>query len=144
MAVGAALWLRPITLTVPTGDYLTTTLPDGTLATLNSGTTLSYRRTFGWRTRTVRLHGEAFFDVTTDADPFRVQTFNSTVTVLGTRFNVRAWSGDLTGASTVVLEEGRVRFAANATPQQGVELQPGQMSRVGGEATAPTLQLYAE
>ncbi|MFQ5568137.1 MAG: FecR family protein, partial [Rhodothermales bacterium] len=113
--------------------------PDGSLITLNSGTTLTYRRTFGWRTRAIRLEGEAFFDVTASAKVFRVHTFNSAVTVLGTRFNVRAWAQDPTDKTTVVLEEGRVRFAANAAPQQGVVLQPGQMSRVVGDAATPTV-----
>ncbi|MFQ5569477.1 MAG: hypothetical protein ACE5G0_07365, partial [Rhodothermales bacterium] len=42
--VGAALWLQPITHAAPVGERLTTTLPDGSLITLNSGTTLTYRR----------------------------------------------------------------------------------------------------
>lgn len=138
MAVGAALWLQPLTLTAPAGEVLAATLPDGSQVELNSGATLSYRRTFGWQARAVELHGEGYFNVVSGTKPFQVETFNSTVTVLGTQFNVRAWPGDPVRESVVVLEEGRVRFAASVALQQGVELAPGQMSRVLNTATSPS------
>ena len=91
IAVGAGFWLQPTTLTAPTGERLAATLPDGSTVELNSGARLSYARAFGGKARTVRLTGEAFFDVAHDAQkPFMVKTFNADVTVLGTRFNVRA------------------------------------------------------
>ena len=64
--------------------------------------------------------------------PFMVKTFNADVTVLGTRFNVRAWPGDPTRETTVVLEEGQVQLATARAPEQAVVLEPGQMSRVTG------------
>lgn len=134
IAVGAGFWLRPTTLTASAGERLTATLPDGSAVDLNSGARLSYGRAFGGKMRTVRLTGEAFFDVAKDAQkPFVVETFNAAVTVLGTRFNVRAWPGDLTRETTVALEEGQVRLAAANAPARAVVLEPGQMSRVVGD-----------
>ena len=134
IAVGAGFWLRPTTLTAPAGERLAATLPDGSTVELNSGARLSYIRTFGGRTRTVRLTGEAFFDVAHDAQkPFIVETFNAAVTVLGTRFNVRAWPNDPTRETTVVLEEGQIQLASVGAPEQAVVLEPGQMSRVTGD-----------
>jgi len=134
IAVGAGLWLRPTVLTAPAGERLAATLPDGSTVELNSGARLSYIRTFGGRTRTVRLTGEAFFDVAHEAQkPFIVETFNASVTVLGTRFNVRAWPNDPTRETTVVLEEGQIQLASVGAPEQAVVLEPGQMSRVTGD-----------
>ncbi len=136
IAVGAGFWLRPTTLTAPAGERLAATLPDGSTVELNSGARLSYARAFGGETRTVRLTGEAFFDVANDAQkPFIVETFNAAVTVLGTRFNVRVWPNDPTRETTVVLEEGMVRLEAAGAPAQAVVLEPGQMSRVVGDET---------
>lgn len=134
IAVGAGLWLRPTVFTAPAGERRAATLPDGSTVELNSGARLSYIRTFGGRTRTVRLTGEAFFDVAHDAQkPFIVKTFNTSVTVLGTRFNVRAWSTDPMRETTVVLEEGQIQLASVGAPEQAVVLEPGQMSRVTGD-----------
>ncbi len=139
IAVGAGFWLQPTTLTAPTGERLAATLPDGSTVELNSGARLSYIRTFGWRTRTVRLTGEAFFDVAHDTQkPFIVKTFNADVTVLGTRFNVRAWPSDPTRETTVVLEEGQVQLTTARAPEQAVVLEPGQMSRVTGDDAPST------
>src|SRR5690606_693130 len=106
VGLGAALWLRPTVHRAPLGERLAVVLPDGSRVELNSGSRLAYRRTFGWRARRVDLHGEAFFDVVPADVPFTVRTFNSAVTVLGTRFNVRAWPDDEQAETAVVLEEG--------------------------------------
>ena len=138
IAVGTWLFLEPVSVQAPTGQRLTTTLPDGSTVELNSGARLAYARPFAWGARSVRLTGEAFFDVAHDPEkPFIVQTFNATVTVLGTRFNVRAWPDDPTPETTVVLEEGSVRLEGLDAPDQAVVLEPGQMSRLVDDEARP-------
>jgi ferric-dicitrate binding protein FerR (iron transport regulator) len=64
-------------------------LPDGTVVTLNAGSSLSYCHDFGQVTRDVKLVGEAFFDVVHIASlPFRISVNASVVEVLGTKFSV--------------------------------------------------------
>ncbi len=139
IAVGAWLFLQPVSFQAPVGESLTATLPDGSTVALNSDARLVYARPFGWGRRVVKLTGEAFFDVESDSQkPFIVETFNAAVTVLGTRFNVRAWPNDPTRQTTVVLEEGAVRLATLHAPDQSVVLEPGQMSRVTGEDAPPS------
>ena len=59
--------------------------------------------------KTVRLDGEAYFDVSHDArHPFVVETRELAIRVLGTAFNVRALAGD--PFTEVVLERGAVRL----------------------------------
>ncbi|MEZ4700483.1 MAG: FecR domain-containing protein [Rhodothermales bacterium] len=139
VALGVAIGLRPVTLSAPARERLAATLPDGSRVELNSGSRLTYRRSFGWRARRVEIDGEGFFEVVHDDTPFTVTTFNGHVTVLGTRFNVRAWPGEDHAETTVVLQDGRVRFSARARPDAPVVLAPGQMSRLAGtdEPTAP-------
>lgn len=143
---GLWFWRQPVTITAPPGQQRTVTLPDGSTAELNSGTTLAYTRGFqAWpfveaERRTVRLTGEAFFEVTEGARPFAIETENAQVTVLGTRFNVQARSKSTSTPETeVTVVDGRVQVAAQDRPDRGVLLaEPGQSSRVTGTAAGPT------
>ncbi len=138
VGVGLAQWRQPVTLHAPAGTTVTATLPDGSHAELNSGSTLAYqRRLFGW-TQTLRLDGEAFFEVVRADEPFVVETFNAAVAVLGTRFNVRAWPGDDRPETVVVLQSGAVQLAPLGVRERPVHLEPGQMSRLPIGATRPS------
>ncbi|GHE31134.1 FecR family protein [Sphingobacterium griseoflavum] len=76
----------------PKGGEIKVQLPDGTLAFLNADSRLQLSRSFGAGKREVQLIGEAYFEVQHDASrPFLVHTTSSTVRVLGTHFNVRAY-----------------------------------------------------
>jgi len=141
---GTAVWQSvPVSISAPAGERIAAGLPDGTEVMLNAGSTLTHRRGFTllpgvWASsRTVTLDGEAFFDVTTDGRGFEVVAGAARVTVLGTRFNVRA-RGSADGVAPVVrvdVEEGRVRVTAVASGA-GTELVAGQGVRVLADAPA--------
>jgi ferric-dicitrate binding protein FerR (iron transport regulator) len=81
-------------------------LPDGSQVKLAYGSSVRYAATFGGHSREVYLTGQAEFDVTSDKDkPFIVHAGPTSVTVLGTRFNVMAYAGD---ASEITLLRGSV------------------------------------
>lgn len=141
--IGGGSWAsRPVVVEAALGSQRVVTLPDGSVAELNAGSTLRYRAglrgRFGFPTssRDVALEGEAFFDVVPSAKPFEVQTREARVTVLGTRFLVRARSEEREG-TRVAVESGRVRVTPQGAPQDSaVELLAGQGTVVGwGEAT---------
>jgi ferric-dicitrate binding protein FerR (iron transport regulator) len=89
------------TLTKPMSD----TLPDGSVVSLNSRSTLHYPSRFEKKQRKVKLKGEGFFAVKPDQKrPFQIETGDVVITVLGTSFNVKESSG----AVEVVVETGRV------------------------------------
>ncbi len=139
--IGLALYLYqlPVTVVAPPGALASVELPDGSEVRLNSDSRISYRRGWAGWDRTVRLRGEAFFDVAAAREIFTVKTFNAQVEVLGTRFNVRARPDDAIPATVVVLAEGRVRLRGEGAPNDPVTLNPGQMSRVANAGGASTL-----
>lgn len=140
IAVGLVFLQRPITITAPNGAQLTHTLPDGTTITLNSGTRLQYARNFGETDRAVELiDGEAFFDVTKSEKPFNITTFNGTVSVLGTSFNVRARSDDVEPATVVAVASGTVQLTAHNYNNVGVILKAGQSARLAPQYNAPKI-----
>lgn len=110
----------------PRGVRSQIVLPDGSRVWLNAESSISYRIPFDAAARNVRLTGEAFFEVTKDERrPFRVESGNVDVTVLGTRFNCKAFPEDT--VVEVVLAEGSVKLNSNGSPA-GEEfiLKPGE------------------
>ncbi|MFA9389348.1 MAG: FecR family protein [Prolixibacteraceae bacterium] len=84
-------------------------LPDGSKVHLNYNSKLVYPKQFNGTTRTVELDGEAFFEVSPNAEkPFIINTKNTAVKVLGTSFNVSAYEGD--EKVEVLVKTGKVEF----------------------------------
>lgn len=106
------------------------TLPDGSVATLNKHTTLTYPEKFKGKTRPVKLQGEAFFKITPDkTKPFIIHVNDVEVKVLGTSFNVKA-----EGASTeIIVETGLVQVTRNGKVQL---LKAGERITVGTDSSA--------
>lgn len=98
------------TLKVPYGKKFGLILSDGSIAHLNSGTTLKYPVQFKkGGTREVFLEGEGYFEVATDkTHPFIVNANTLGIRVLGTKFNVSAYADD-ENISTVLVD-GSVGF----------------------------------
>lgn len=78
-------------------------LPDGTQVWLNAESRITYHNNFNTDQREVDLEGEAFFDVTHDAQrPFTVHTSGIDIKVLGTAFNVKSYASDETIETTLL------------------------------------------
>lgn len=107
------------------GQKITTRLPDKTMVTLNAGSGITFPETFSDSIREVRLSGEAFFQVEKDADkPFLVRINGNYVKVLGTSFNVRAYSDE--DKVKVAVATGRVAYSTGSGEQ--VTLEPDEMA----------------
>ncbi|AWO02048.1 iron dicitrate transport regulator FecR [Chitinophaga alhagiae] len=115
------------TLRTPRGGQFKITLGDGTRVWLNAASSLRYPTAFTENNRTVEVSGEAYFEVAKNAaKPFRVKiNEENTITVLGTRFNVNAYTDEASINTTLL--EGSVQVAAGA---QTRVLQPGQQAQV--------------
>ncbi len=115
-------------ITVPRGKRFEVVLSDGTHINLNSETIIKYPVEFiEGEDRVVELIGEAYFKVAKDIKhPFIVKTKEVRTQVLGTEFNVSAYSNDT--FSKVVLIEGSVLVSAEdkqLNNSEGVLLKPG-------------------
>jgi len=85
---------------------LNDTLPDGSVVTVNKGSSISYLSKFKGETRQVALKGEAFFNITPNKEkPFIVSVNDVRITVVGTSFNVK----NSNGSTEVVVESGIVK-----------------------------------
>lgn len=122
-------------MTVASADkVLKHILPDGSVVTLNKNSSLSYAGKFEGSTRNVTLKGEAFFDVAPNkSKPFIIDAGNSSVTVVGTSFNVKNRK-DIT---EVIVESGIVEVAKK---QKAVRLMPGQKATVSAASEAPVAE----
>lgn len=139
IAVGlGALWLSDlnrevkelayITKTTTSGQLSTVTLADGTVIQLNSGSSITYPEDYAASTREVMLKGEAYFDVVRDTlHPFTVKTGEITTTVLGTSFNIRAFSQQHVEV-TVTTGKVNVRKEAEDGSTSSLDLLPGEQA----------------
>jgi len=113
------------TISVPAGQRVHVVLPDGTKVCMNALSELSYPSAFAGKERKVRLTGEAFFEVTHDADhPFVVETYACDVEVLGTKFDVEARPA--TSEFVASLVEGSVKVSDHNNPECRVQLNPSE------------------
>ena len=100
------------------------TLADGTKVFLNAGSELRYPVAFTANERKVFLKGEAYFEVTRDtARPFCVESAGQNIQVLGTIFNVYAYSDEPMNYTSLV--SGKVAVTDKRTGTARV-LEPGQ------------------
>lgn len=121
-------------LTVPRGGTYQITLPDGSKVWLNAGSTLHYPSRFSAHSRTVRLSGEAYFEIAqlTSGDgervPFFVESGQQTTEVLGTAFNISAYSDEPEIRTTLVHGAVQILFAAKDQPARRIVLRPNEQS----------------
>lgn len=82
-----------VSLECPPGKRLKMVLPDSSVVWLNSGSSLQYNPDFVQQRQFNVRNGEVFFEVAKDAaHPFIVKTASLAVKVLGTSFNVSAYT----------------------------------------------------
>jgi transmembrane sensor len=118
------------------GDQvMASTLPDGSVITLNKNASLSYPEHFKGNKRPVQLKGEAFFDVSPDkSKPFEIAVDDVTVAVVGTSFNIKSTNEE----TEIVVETGMVTVAKKG---HKVTLKPGQKAIVRKASDKPEVQL---
>lgn len=111
-----------VTVVVPKGRRITLNLSDGSKLWVNSETKIAYPKVFSEKTREISVDGEVYLEVAKATIPFIVHTKELDVKVLGTEFNIRAYSLD--SEKSVVLVNGSVEvkngFRTNKlNPNQG-------------------------
>jgi ferric-dicitrate binding protein FerR (iron transport regulator) len=125
-------------LRTPKGGQYQLVLPDGTQVWLNAASSLRFPTQFTATTRSVELTGEAYFEVAGNAaQPFHVKVTGMDITVLGTSFNIMAYTDEHTIKTTLL--EGAVKVAKGKEerllkPGQQSQLEPGNSIKVINDA----------
>lgn len=119
-----------VAMDVPAAQQASLTLPDGTRVWVMANSHLSYPASFSSTNREVSLDGEAYFQVTHDpAHPFLVRTGHYQLKVVGTEFNVSAYSRSRDWE--VVLLKGRVDVLSKDGSKNLLRLKPNNRAYEG-------------
>ncbi len=130
------------TIQTPVGGKFQLNLADGSKVWLNSASSLRFPVFFAGDTREVELKGEAYFEVSKNDDKkFSVISGNQTVEVLGTHFNINAYSDEPSITTTLI--EGAVRVIELNSKKSQI-LKPGEQSKVDREIRIQRKDTQAE
>ncbi|MBO9729647.1 MAG: FecR domain-containing protein [Chitinophaga sp.] len=119
------------TVSTPRGGQYQVVLPDGTKVWLNAASSLHFPTAFTGTERVVEVTGEAYFEVAQqDNQPFKVKVRGLEVKVLGTHFNVNAYTDEASINTTLL--EGKVMVSHLG---KNAVISPGQQAQVKEEIT---------
>ncbi|SDM50581.1 FecR protein [Daejeonella rubra] len=108
----------------PKGGQYQVNLPDGSKVWLNAASSLRYPAVFSGTERKVELTGEAYFEISPNKlMPFKVVSASQVVEVLGTHFNVNAYSNESQIKTTLI--EGSVKVSESSINKVSY-LKPGE------------------
>ncbi|MDB5116540.1 MAG: FecR family protein [Mucilaginibacter sp.] len=114
------------TTSTPRGGQFLIVLADGTKVWLNAASSITYPTAFTGTSREVTITGEAYFEVAHNAaKPFRVKSNGQVIEVLGTHFNINAYTDEQ--VVTTTLFEGSVKVTKGTA---SAVLKPGQQSQI--------------
>jgi len=129
-------------VTVPPGQMTRIKLPDGSNVWLNSGSVFKYPTEFDRSSRNIYLDGEAFMKIAKNPKkPFIVNTDKFSVKVLGTSFNVDAYSDDEQASVTLVegsvlLQSAKKEWSRHIVPGQTASINKGEIPAISETNTA--------
>ena len=128
------------TISTPRGGQYQMALPDGSKVWLNAVSSLHFPTAFTGSERVVELTGEAYFEVAHMVSPagkkipFHVKVNGMDVEVVGTHFNIMAYSNEQDIKTTLL--EGKVNVTQNGVTQK---LEPGRQATVDNKTQAITV-----
>lgn len=124
---GKAAEVEYHTLSTPAGKQYQLKLPDGTEVWLNAASSITFPTVFNGNERKVYIVGEAYFDIAANkVKPFVVDiNKKADIEVLGTEFNVNAYTNEPEIVTTLV--NGKIRVKKAGLLQV---LEPGQQAYI--------------
>jgi transmembrane sensor len=132
------------TVTTPRGGQYQLSLPDGSKVWLNAASSLRFPVSFSGEKRIVELEGEAYFEVAPSSGkngkrPFIVEVNGMEVEVLGTHFNIMAYTDEPDTKTTLI--EGSVKVSNGSSMAM---LKPGQQALMKTGTTATGIRINKE
>jgi len=118
-----------LTLNVEMGGQQKIVLSDGSIITLDAGSTLKYPEKFEGDLREVEFSGEAYFEVEHNKEKsFKVIAEHALIEVLGTKFNIRTFNENRN--VNVFVSEGKIALSSEKAKSQKQILTKGYFSSV--------------
>jgi ferric-dicitrate binding protein FerR (iron transport regulator) len=118
-------------LTTPRGGQFKLMLPDGSRIWLNAASSITYPLSFKPEERKVVITGEAYLEVAKDAArPFKIIVNGMEIVVLGTKFNINAYTNEPVVNTTLL--EGAVKINKGAN---SCLLKPGEQLQVSPDGS---------
>jgi len=109
-------------------------LPDGSTVILNRQSKLVYNKDFGVSKREITLTGEAYFDIAkNEAVPLTVIAGPVRIRVMGTAFNVRAYSTDSMIETSLI--RGSIEVSSSDDPERTIRMRPNEKIIFGKDNT---------
>jgi transmembrane sensor len=110
------LWVFHKEIVISSGNNVATVyLPDSSRVWLNTNSKLTYPKDFGKQQRFAQLEGEGYFEIIPDKrSTFTVATRNTITQIIGTSFNIKEDSEEV----TVTVTEGTVKFSQADLPDE--------------------------
>lgn len=129
------------TIEVPKGQRVSMTFADGTEAWLSPRTVVKMPNDFNRKNRTIELDGEGFFSVTKDTQkPFIVKTRQYDIKVLGTKFNVFAYSENPRFEADLV--EGCVQIMSSSCSENYISLKPNEKASLVNDRLVKSYSIF--
>lgn len=120
------------TLATPRGGQYQLILPDGSKVWLNAASSITYPTAFVGKERKVKITGEAYFEIVHNANkPFKVEAEGREIEVLGTSFNVKAYTDDPLMKTTLI---------TGAIKVSNILLKPGQQDCIDKQTDKTTVK----
>jgi len=132
------------TISTARGNQYMLILSDGTKVWLNAASSMRFPTAFKGNERKVEITGEAYFEIKPNpAMPFKVMAGGGEIQVLGTHFNVNAYSDESTVKTTLL--EGAVAVRKDnarlvLSPGQQAKFRPQQYPAASNERTITLLK----
>ncbi|WP_342328008.1 FecR domain-containing protein [Pedobacter sp. FW305-3-2-15-E-R2A2] len=116
------------TISTPKGGQYRIILPDGTKVWLNAISSIRFPSYFSAGERRVEITGEAYFEVSKNKQmPFRVISGQQALEVLGTKFNINAYTNEPQINTT--LAEGSIRLNRINASESSI-VKPGEQAQL--------------
>jgi ferric-dicitrate binding protein FerR (iron transport regulator) len=111
-------------------------LPDGSTVILNRQSRLVYNKDFGASKREISLTGEAYFDISrNESIPLTVTAGSVKIRVMGTAFNVRAYTNDSTIETSLI--RGSIEVSSADDPERPIRMRPNEKIVFGKDNPSP-------
>lgn len=128
------------TMSTSRGRQFDLMLPDGSRIWLNAASSVKFPTSFTGSTRRISITGEVYVEVAKNVNkPFLVDIDNKAeVEVLGTSFNINAYSNEPTITTTLITGSVRLKTKTPVAPSQtnNALLKPGQQASINPASNA--------